>query len=601
MKFDISPPLRSIAPVVAVPPGAKAADDEGSGRPIGLNRHDPDGALQSSPGKGVFGPDIPAPGANFDGIANLCNCSPPDPNADVGPNHVVEMVNLHYQIFSKTGTSLLGPNANNTIWAGFGGPCQTENAGDPVVLHDQLADRWLLSQFTDTVAPFFVCVAISTTADPTGTYYRYAFSTPSFPDYPKFGVWPDAYYLNTRESGIGVLGNIALERDQMLIGNPAARQVRFTTTETATGPNGLLPSDLDGATLPPAGSPNFFLGTRDNDFGAASDALLLYKFHVDWVNTANSTFTGPTVLATAAFDSVFPCTPGSRDCIPQPGTAAKLDILSYRQRPTFRLAYRNFVTHESLVTNQSVEAQAGLAGIRWYEVRSPNGSPFIHQQGTYSPDTSIHRWMGSIAMDRLGNMGLGYSVSNGTTVFPGIRYTGRLFADPLGTMPQGEGTIINGAGAQTGSPRWGDYSSMVVDPVDDCTFWYTTEYIQTTGSVPWRTRIGSFKFPTCVVPTAVRVLRLAARWRGSGVEVSWRSASETDALGYNLYRSVGAAPLRKVNRALIGAVRAAGPAGAAYRFVDRAVRRGVAYHYRLQIVDRSGKRSWHPVGSAASS
>ena len=199
---------------------------------------------------------------------------------------------------------------------------------------------------------------------------------------------------------------------------------------------------------------------------------------------------------------MFPCSPGSRDCIPQPNTTNKIDILSYRQRPLWRLAYRNFGDHEALVTNQSVEAAPNMAGIRWYEIRNPNGTPVIFQQGTYAPGVSdtIHRWMGSVAMDGAGNMALGYSASNGTTTYPSVWYTGRLSTDPLGTLPQGEGSIVNGTGSQTGSQRWGDYTSMNVDPIDDCTFWYVNEYLPTTSSVGWRLRIGAFKFAQCGTP-----------------------------------------------------------------------------------------------------
>ncbi len=244
--------------------------------------------------------------------------------------------------------------------------------------------------------------------------------------------------------------------------------------------DGLLPSDLDGSTLPPAGSPNYFMGSMDNGgpYGAPQDALTLWKFTADFVTPANSSFVLANTIPIAAYDTVFPCTPTSRNCIPQPGTANKIDILSYRQRPTHRLAYRNFGTHESLVTNQSVEAATSMAGIRWWEVRSPNSNPVLYQDSTYAPGTqdTIHRWMASVAMDNAGNMALGYSASNGTTTYPSSWYTGRLAADPLNTMPQGEGSIINGTGSQTGSGRWGDYTSMNVDPVDDCTFWYVNEW-----------------------------------------------------------------------------------------------------------------------------
>ncbi len=498
VKFDISPPLRTMKPLTG--PSEKAADDKGPGGPVGDMRHDPDPVLQSTTGSGFFGgTEAPPPiGANFPGMTGTSQ--PPDPNGDIGPNHYVQMVNSRFQIFSRTGVSLFGPVNNNTLWAGFGGTCQSQNAGDPVVVYDQFADRWLLTQFTTSGSPVLNCVALSVTADPTGQYYRYAIPAPTFPDYPKYSVWSDGYYINTRESGGGVLGFYALERDQMLIGNPAARFVRFTVAESSAGPNGLLTADADGDTLPPVGAPNYVVGTRDNGIGQPADAVTVYKFHVDWANTANSTFTGPDVLPIASFDSLFPCTPTSRSCISQPGTTTRLDILSYRQRPTFRLAYRNFGTHESLVTTQSVEASAGIAGMRWWEIRLPGGTPTLFQEGTYGPGATdgIHRWMGSIAQDKNGNMALGYSVSSATDTFPGIRFTGRLVNDPLGTMPQGEGTIVNGAGIQTTtSNRWGDYSSMNIDPTDDCTFWYTTEYYAATSASTYSTRIASFKFPDC--------------------------------------------------------------------------------------------------------
>jgi uncharacterized repeat protein (TIGR01451 family) len=510
VQFDISQPLRNIQPL-EITPGSE------------FNDFDLPSDLEGLPGPQDFDPsvqdwvgstEIPSPIVSFDGPSNLANVSPPDPVGDVGPNHYVAMSNLYFAIYDKSGNLLYGPAANNTLWAGFGGACQNENAGDPIVVYDQFADRWMLTQFTANGPTYYNCVALSTSGDPTSTYYRYAFSTgTNFPDYPKYGVWSDAYYISTREfsgSGFAGIGAYALNRDQMLVGNPTPQVVSFLATPGSTPYNvgdGLLPTDLDGNVLPPAGSPNYFMGSMDNGgpYGAPQDALTLWKFHVDWVTPGNSSFTLASTITVDPFDSIFPCSPGSRNCIPQPGTSNKIDILSYRQRPMWRLAYRNFGTHESLVTNQSVEASANMAGIRWYEIRDPNGSPFIYQQSTYAPGTSdgIHRWMGSIAMDAVGNMALGYSASNATTTFPSSWYTGRLVDDPLGTMPQGEGVIINGTGSQTASARWGDYTSMNVDPVDDCTFWYVNEYLPVTSPIGWRLHIGAFKFPSCTTtPTA---------------------------------------------------------------------------------------------------
>ena len=508
VKFDISPPLRTIKPLVAKTCTKSENEEEG---PIPLGPVGPivrDPVVQRVLGK--IG--IPAPIISFDGNSNLCGCSPPDPNGAVGPNNVVTMANLHFQIFDKNGNSLFGPAANNTLWAGFGGPCQTENAGDPVVLYDQLADRWLLSQFTSSgVGGFFECVALSQTSDPTGAYYRWAIATGAgnnFPDYPKAGMWPDAYYFSTREFAGGStfvgVGAYALDRPQALAGNPNPTIVGFLAPPNpayVVG-DGLLPSDLDGMTPPPVGSPNFFVGSQDDNgpYGAPQDALTFWKFHYDPNTPANSTFTMTNTLPTQPFNSILGLCGGTRNCIPQPSTSNRIDHLGYRQRPLFRLAYRNFGDHESLVTNQSVSAGTGpngeVSGIRWWELRDPNGSPVIFQEGTYAPGLTdgIHRWMGSIAMNSLGDIALGFSASNGTnpSVFPSVFYTARRAGDPPGQMTLGEGSIINGTGSQTGSPRWGDYTAIDIDPTDDTTFWFIDEYVPSTSAIGWRLRIGAF-------------------------------------------------------------------------------------------------------------
>ncbi|MCA9869645.1 MAG: hypothetical protein KC487_04600, partial [Anaerolineae bacterium] len=263
---------------------------------------------------------------------------------------------------------------------------------------------------------------------------------------------------------------------------------------------GLLPADIDGPTLPPGGSPEYYMGSMDDGggLGAPQDALTLWKFTADFNTPANSSFVLANTIPIAPYDTI-PAFCSGRSCVPQPGTANKLDSLAYRQRPMFRLAYRNYGSHESLVTNQTVEASTTMSGIRWWEVRSPNSSPVLYQDSTYAPglQDGIHRWMGSIAMDGAGNMALGYSASDGTSTYPSSWYTGRLASDPLNTMPQGEGSIIDGTGSQTGSQRWGDYTAMTVDPVDDCTFWYVNEWVPTTSSVGWQLRIGAFKFDEC--------------------------------------------------------------------------------------------------------
>jgi hypothetical protein len=525
---DVSRPLRELAAGRTAPAADDPANEPDRG-PIstGDGRYSSDGALQSGSRLAA----IPSTQQNFEGLSNQDNfnifgfrVNPPDPNGEVGPNNYVEMVNLVFAVYDKAGNKLLGPVDTGTLWSGFAIPDCTEPSGDPVVLYDQFTDRWILSQFTtsglsDPSKPFWNCVAVSTTGDPTGSYYRYAFQTKNFqffPDYPKYGVWTDSYVLTTREFGPTVeygIGVYALEKNKMVNGEPA-RAVSFFLDGNAPGMlplvgDGLLPADIDGKKKPPDNEAAIpLVGTQDDNasYGATFDALNIWDLRVKWKSTPSASLTLNTQLPTAPFDSVFPCAPTSRDCLPQPGItnpAQYLDILSYRQRPTFRLAYRNIKDHEMLVTSQSVEARPGVAGERWYEIRRDDNVRYsIYQQGTYAPDDGVHRWMGSIAMDNRGDMGLGYSVVNATNVFPGIRYTGRLAGDPLGQMTLGEGTIINGSGVQTTTnSRWGDYTDMTVDPVDDCTFWYVNEYYLTSGTAadtrPWHTRIASFKLPGC--------------------------------------------------------------------------------------------------------
>jgi len=526
--FDVSPALRDIQ---FTPSGEAEPEEEKEVRsdrgPISESmRYTKDKALQQNYAES---PAIAAPLVSFEGLSNQDNfnvfgfrVNPPDPVGDVGPNHYVEIVNLVFAVYDKQGNQLLGPIDIGAVWAGFAVPDCTDPSGDAIVLYDQFADRWLLSQFTtrgldDPSLPFYNCVAISQSGDPTGAYYRYAFTTGfNFPDYPKYGVWTHSYLITTREFGnngeygIGVYG---LERSKMLRGDPKARVVSFfldgnnRTTLPLVG-DGLLPADIDGSQRPSGDAPAPLVGTQDDGafYGAAFDALNIWEFNVKWRSSPTASLSLKAQLPVANFDSIFPCAPSSsRDCLPQPGIVNQnqyLDILSYRQRPTWRLAYRNFSDYETLVTNQSVEALPGIAGARWYEIRRTAGNYSLYQQGTYAPSDCVHRWMGSVAQDKNGNMALGYSVVNGVDVYPGIRYTGRLAGDTLGQMTLGEGVIINGSGVQTThNSRWGDYTSMNIDPVDDCTFWYVNEYYTATGQASsasgWQTRIASFKLPGC--------------------------------------------------------------------------------------------------------
>ena len=444
---------------------------------------------------------MPAPLQNFAGVDNVNGYYPPDTNGDVGLHHYVQIVNASFAVYSKTGALLYGPVDNNTVWSGFGGPCETTNDGDPIVQYDTLADRWLISQFAGirvTDGTKYECVAISQTGDPLGPYYRYAFAYGTdIPDYPKIGVWPDGYYVtynmfNATGTAYNGFKVCALDRAKMLIGAPATQQCFDKAEEWS-----LLPADLDGHRPPPAGSPNYVLGEHWSD----QDKLTLYRFFVDWNTPANSTLAGPIQIKVNPF--TWACSDVLRGrCVPQPDTAVKLESLG--SKAMYRLAYRNFGTHESLVVNHSValDSNPGLTsqlGIGWYEIRSPGTTPVVYQEGTSASSTAGQfRWMGSVAMDHSGNIALGYS-SSSTTLYPSIHYIGRLATDPLGTLPYDEGLIKAGTGSQTGSSaRWGDYTAMQVDPSDDCTFWYTNEYLETTSEKGWKTQIASFRFPECV-------------------------------------------------------------------------------------------------------
>ena len=492
-----------------------------------------DPVVQVAPGALV----TPPPTGNFEGIASVEQASsigwvlPPDNNGAIGPNHYVQVVNVVLAVFRRDGTRIYGPAPINTLWHGFGATCETSNDGDPIVLYDHLADRWFVSQLAIPnfpSGPFYQCIAVSATGDPLGAWHRYEYviSPDKLNDYPKFGIWPDGYYLSVNQFANcrdnfpfgfacdwGGPRAVVFERSRMLDGQPA-RMVAFEKSTDNLG--GMLPSSLDGP-APPPGTPNHFVQMDDGAWfnPQVADRLQIWAFQVDWtVDPPAATF-GPSqptdpdvaavVLPTAPFDSNM-C--GYQpNCIPQPGAdffgfpSPPVDALS--DRLMHRLQYRRFPTHEAIVTTHTVDTGGDRAGLRWYELRKDSGGVWtIHQQGTYAPGDGDHRWMGSIAMDQAGNIALGFSVSSATT-WPSIRYVTREAADPLGEMGQ-EASIVAGAGAQLDSSgRWGDYSAMSVDPTDDCTFWYTQQYyseLEYFYGRNWQTRIASFKLPSCGGP-----------------------------------------------------------------------------------------------------
>ena len=540
IKHDVSPPLRDLRSLPRVHRQHERDNHRLPPLPHAPASRAPRAPVQTSPAHA----SAPVAGQNFEGVGQgftgpsgtfNVNAAPPDPNGTVGPNNYVETVNTDLAVFNKSGGAVYGPVTINTLWTGFGGNCQTDNDGDPSVVYDQLANRWIVMQFavTNPSPDYLLCIAVSTSGDPTGSYYRYAFTYSSFPDYPKLGVWSDGYYVTTNQfdggSGAFLGGEVAaLDRASMLQGQPAAIQ----SFSVGTSFGGLLPSTVDGAAPPPAGSPDYVVSLAD------TADLAAWNFHVDWATPANTTLSGPAIIPVGSFAEA--CNGGT--CIPQYGTRQQLDSLA--DRLMYRLAYRNFGDHQSLVVDHSVAAGSGV-GVRWYELRVNGTALTLYQQGTYAPDSN-DRWMGSVAMDHSGNMALGFSLS-GSRLHPEIHDTGRLAGDPLGVMTQGEGTIINGNGSQTGNlSRWGDYSSLAVDPSDGCTFWYTQEYLTANGSFNWHTRIGTFKLANCAAPVssdfslAVSPASLTVQQGSSGTTTVTSAVTSGSAQSINL--SAGGLP-----------------------------------------------------------
>jgi hypothetical protein len=448
--------------------------------PLGPDQPDP--LAQLGPGPLISA----SAGTDFEGLGQN-GFIPSDNNIAVGPNHIVETVNVRYAVYTKAGV-LLTSGFLKSLWTGLAGSsCGTNNGGDPVVQYDRFADRWIITQLGSLSAPYSQCIAVSKTSDPTGAYslYSYSFGA-ALNDYPKFGVWPTATnsaYLATYNLFYGGSGAELCAYDRAAMLAAAANPIGLCYSGLNSW--SYLPSDVDGSTPPLDGTPGYFVDLL------TTSSLGVYKLKPNFA-AATATLTGPSTIAVAPFTEAAD--------VPQPSTTMTLDPLS--DRLMYRLGFRMYADHEAMAVTHSV-ATGGVAAARWYELRSPistSGTFTLFQQGTFAPGDGNHRWMGSIAMDQGGNMGLGYSVS-GPSRFPSIRYTGRTPGDPAGTM-ETEASLIEGQGSQLGYDRWGDYSSMRIDPSDDCTFWYVNEYYAASASFDWHTRIGSFKFTGCGAPPA---------------------------------------------------------------------------------------------------
>jgi hypothetical protein len=537
VRADISPPLsellrstptRFVGPTTEIPNILLKPTPLDSNQPRWMAELS---GVQTAP---LGSPPVPAPLQSFNGLS-LNGSLPPDTNADVSDTHVIQWVNTQWNVFNKlTGLPIGAPMEGNVFWAGFGGACESTDAGDPIVLYDDAAERWVFSQFTGSAVPR-QCFAISQTSDPMGPYSRYEFVFPRFNDYPHIGIWQDAstgrdgYYFVVHEfQGETFQGAafVAVDRNRMLAGAPASQvsMLRFPGIDAY----GALPAHLEGTAKARSGACAPFV-----HFDSSTSDYLFWDLCADWTTPANSTLsTTPTrVAASAPFSNAIGDSP-------QAGTTQGLD--TFAQNLMYRASARAFPpgapTETSVVVNHTVNAGGTELGVRWahFDLRAPAvvegdavfadgfeppvaAAPVLLakglvEDGVYSPDAD-NRWMGGINIDRNGYLGVGYSVSS-ATLNPQIRYTGRTFATPPGTLLDEASCtagIANGSQLST-SGRWGDYASMSTDPEDECTFWFTSEYLATTSNAGWTTRICSFRFPECGQPDFRLVPESAARF-----------------------------------------------------------------------------------------
>lgn len=506
---------------------------------------------QTSPGEKPAAPLIESfdgLGVGFEGpqatpAARAFNRNPSDNSLAAGPDNIVQIVNSRLAVFTKkgarydkSGTVLYGPVPTNIIFSGFGGVCEARDNGDAVVRYDQLAGRWLIvmpifsriapgefesrgeaqtpgkaalhgeaarpGQPSEPGAPaappknpaeaqgtYAMCYAVSTSSDPLGTYYRYAFERTLFPDYPRPAIWPDGYYVPTSTGDTVIQKHVCIaDRNRMLKGQPATEQCIVID-----GVNFLNNADIDGQKLPPPGAPNIMMATGGTQLKGIfdDDGIYFWKVHVDWENPANTKASGPVKINVAPYH--YLCNGQLSNCVPQPGTDQRLDAQG--DKIMQRLVYRRIGDHESIVAAHSIATKAGGGGVRWYEFRlDEKRDPVLYQQGTYAPD-GFYRWMPSIAMDKKGDIGVGYSFG-GSANFAGQRFAARLAGDAKGALTLQETVLVNGEAAQTNTLRWEDYTTTAIDPSDDCTFWYVGDYLKA-GETGYSTKIGPFRLPGC--------------------------------------------------------------------------------------------------------
>ncbi|HLH19255.1 MAG TPA: hypothetical protein VKX45_18680 [Bryobacteraceae bacterium] len=487
-----APPIPPPPPAPEIPPAGAAVEQTAQGTRPGIEPSVSFDGLGEGFTERVFpGAESAAAAPGRGGI---------DISIAVGPDHIFEILNGSMAVFTKkgrkyptTGKLLYGPVPNTTVFAGFGNRCSASNNSDSVVRYDQLAKRWLIV-VPVFQAPYAMCYAVSATEDPLGQYYRYEFSRPLFPDYPRPAVWPDGYYLPTSTSD-NMLPEIVTQkhdciadRAKMLKGLPATEQC-----VVIEGAVFMMNSDVFGRRQPPAGAPNIMMSTGGTQLlkRFEDDGIYFYKVHVDWRDPAKTTVSRPRKIAVAPYH--YLCDGQLSSCVSQPGTARRLD--SQGDKLMQGLVYRNFGDHESILAEHSVATAAHGGGVRWYEFRlDGERNPVLYQQSTYAPD-GFYRWLASMGMDRKGDIGMGYSFG-GDPNYPGQRFAARLAGDPKGQLTFHESVLAAGHASQTGNLRWEDYTNIALDPSDDCTFWFVGNYLKS-GAASSTTRIGAFTAPGC--------------------------------------------------------------------------------------------------------
>jgi hypothetical protein len=544
----------------------------------------PDPVVQTSNGLKREALAMVEPIMNFEGMNFSQHGAgwPPDTCGDVGINHYVQAVNISIGIFNKSTGAMLSATTFDDFFEGpsvAGTPCDENNNGDPIVLYDQYENRWIILDFawTGTSNGSWFSIAASKTSDPTGDWWLYAFhADPTLMnDYPKLGVWPDGIYVTANMFQFG--GSFqhvkvwAFEKPDIYNGRLTAQYVTDNSWEAWS----ILPANAKGATAPPAGAPNYMYAMDADEYGPpGQDAIHWWKYSVDWGNPGNTTWEGPYTMPTAPFGL-------TAAGIPQPGTSVTLDSLYGRLMNPAN--YTNFGTHASVYLCHVCEYNNKRTK-RWYEVRINSGTSSIFQQGTYAPDIH-HRWMGSIAGDKHGNIAMGYSVAS-STLYPSIRYAGRLSTDPLGELSQGEASIVEGSGSQTVYSRWGDYSCMTMDPTDGETYWYTNEYLSSTG-VNWKTRIASFKFDSAPPPPEAPTNLTATAVSCNQIDLTWQDNSDNED-GFEVERS-----LDGISFTVLGTV----PADET-TFSDNNVVESTTYWYRVRAYNASGYSGYSNVAQA---